>query len=160
MPFSVRLNCMSDISPLMFHFKGETVNILDMYSDVQFYDYTKDFGRYKVVERYSNYNITFSYDGVNWDKCVDMLERGFNIAVVFESPVMPIAWRGYPVISGIDTDLRYLGEQGGKIVYLLFHRPAGLYKNGRYERPDTSFVVREDDRQCTYAFKLGKDIEE
>lgn len=158
--FSVRINCMSDLSPLAFRYKDNSKNILEMYPDVQFYDYSKNFNRAKLMEKYPNYDITFSYDGMNWDKCVDVLEKGYNVAVVFESPVMPISWRGYQVIDGISSDLRYLDEKGGKIVYLLFHRPAGQYKNGRYERPDTPFVVREDDPQCLYAFKLGKSTDE
>ena len=160
MPFSVRLNCMSDLSPLAFHYKGNPKNILEMYPDVQFYDYSKAFNRVSLMEKYPNYDITFSYDGINWDKCVDVLEKGYNVAVVFESPVQPISWRGYPVISGIDSDLRYLDEKGGKIVYLLFHRSANQYKGGTYERPDTPFVVREDDPQCLYAFKLGRSTDE
>ena len=160
MSFSVRLNCMSDLSPLAFHYKGSSENILEMFPDVQFYDYTKGRKRFELPKKYSNYNLTFSYDGNNWNDCVDLLEGGFNVAVVFESPVMPVAWRGYPVISGIKTDLRYLDEQGGKIVYLLFHRAASLYETGRYVRPDTPFVVREDDPEVTYAFKRGKDNEE
>ena len=160
MPFSVRLNCMSDISPLAFHYKGDAENILQMYPAVQFYDYSKNFARMSLMQEYPNYDITFSYDGVNWDKCVDALEHGHNVAVVFESPVMPTAWRGYQVVSGIDSDLRYMDEKGGKIVYLLFHRTASQYKNGKYERPDTPFVVKEDDPQCIYAFKLGRSTDE
>lgn len=158
--FSVRLNCMSDLSPLAFHYNSNSQNILEMYPDVQFYDYSKNFNRYKLCEKYKNYDITFSYDGENWDKCVDVLERGYNVAVVFEAPVVPVAWRGYPVINAVESDLRYLDEKGGKICWLLFHRPAGQYKNGRYERPDTPFVVREDDPQITYAFKVGRSTDE
>ena len=91
---------------------------------------------------------------------MDLLERGYNIAVVFESPVIPIAWRGYPVINGIKSDLRFLDEGGGKIVYLLFHRPASTYKTGKYKRPNTPFVVMEDDPEITYAFKMGKSTDE
>lgn len=140
--FSVRLNCMSDISPLLFHFKGETTNILDMYPNVQFYDYTKDFTRYRLCEHYPNYDLTFSYDGKNWNKCEEMLQRGYNVAVVFESNVMPQTFRGYNVINGISSDLRYLDEKGSNIVYLLFHRPASAYTNGHYNQVNTPFVVR------------------
>lgn len=141
MGFSVRLNCMSDISPLLFHFSYSKENILDMFPDVQFYDYTKDFTRYKLSERYTNYYVCFSYDGKNWNRCIEMLNMGYNIAVVFESERIPTQWRGYTVISGIESDLRYLDEGSGKIIYLLFHRPAALYRSGKYVRPNTSFVV-------------------
>lgn len=160
MGFSVRLNCMSDLSPAAFHYKDSTENILDMFPDVTFYDYSKCFSRIELVNKYKNYSITWSYDGNNWDKCVEMLEKGQNVAVVFESSVMPVAWRGYQVISGIKTDLRYLDEGSGKIVYLLFHRPASSYASGKYERPNTPFVVMEDDPEITYAFKFGKTTDE
>ena len=158
--FSVRINCMSDIDPCQFRYEDSSRNILDMYPDVVFYDYSKEFDRFYETEIYPNYHLTYSYDGKNWDNCVDMLRKGRNVAVVFESPVVPVAWRGYPVIDGTKTDLRYLDEQGGKIVYLLFHRPASAYKSGKYKRPDTPFVVREDDPAITYAFKVGKSDEE
>jgi len=150
MGFSIRLNCMSDISPLLFHFSNSQDNILDLYSDVQFYDYTKDFTRYRLAERYPNYYICFSYDGRNWDKCVNMLQHGYNIAVVFETDVMPLMWRGYSVISGVDSDLRYLDDGYGKIIYLFFHRPAALYKSGKYQRPNTPFVVPIEDTDMIY----------
>jgi hypothetical protein len=160
MPFAVRLNCMSDLSPLAFHFSGDSKCLLEMYPDVQFYDYTKAFNRKALCERFSNYQLTFSYDGKNWNDCVDALESGYNVAVVFDSPVMPVAWRGYSVITGIETDIRFLDPQGGFIVYLMFHRSANQYKGGKYQKPNTPFVVMEDDPEITYAFKFGKDNEE
>lgn len=160
MPFAVRLNCMSDLSPLAFHFSGDIRCLLEMYPDVQFYDYTKAFSRKGLCERFSNYQLTFSYDGKNWNDCVDALENGYNVAVVFDSPVMPVAWRGYSVITGIKTDLRFLDPQGGFIVYLMFHRSANQYNGGKYQKPNTPFVVMEDDPEITYAFKFGKDNEE
>lgn len=147
MGFSVRLNCTSDISPLAFKLNGQ--NILEMFPDVQFYDYTKVANRYDLVEKYDNYQLTFSYDGYNWDTCEEFLNRGINVAVVFESKEIPISWRGYGIIDMTQSDLRYLDQKTengtGYIGYLHFHRPATLYKNGKYERPDTPFVVTAND---------------
>lgn len=160
MGFSVRLNCTSDISPLAFKLGGK--NILELYPDIQFYDYTKVKGRALICERYKNYQLTFSYDGHNWDTCVDFLNRGINVAVVFESDVVPVAFRGYTVIDMTKSDLRYIDPKSdvGFIGYLHFHRTASQYKNGKYERPDTKFIVMEDDPEVTYAFKIGKSTEE
>lgn len=162
MGFSVRLNCTSDLSPLAFRLEGK--NILDMYPDVIFYDYTKVPGRYAICEKYPNYHLTFSYDGYNWDTCVEFLNRGINIAVVFESDVMPISWRGYRCIDMTKSDLRYMDAKSNDGVgfcgFLHFHRPASLYKSGKYERPNTPFVVMEDDAEVVYAFRLGKSTEE
>jgi hypothetical protein len=162
MGFSVRLNCTSDLSP--FIFRLENKNILELYPDVQFYDYTKVPNRYELVEKYPNYHLTFSYDGFNWDTCVHFLNKGVNVAVVFESDVLPISWRGYRCIEMSNSDLRYLdaksSDGAGFIGHLHFHRPASLYKNGKYERPNNPFVVMEDDKDIIYAFPLPTSNEE
>lgn len=162
MDFSVRLNCTSDLSPLLFNIEGK--NILTLYPNVCFYDYTKVPNRYALTELYKNYHLTFSYDGYNWDKCVDFLNKGINVAVVFESDVMPIAWRGYRCIEMSNSDLRYLDPKTndgiGFIGHLHFHRPASLYKHGKYQRPNTPFVVMEDDKDIIYQFPFPKSTDE
>jgi len=51
---------------------------------VQFYDYTKVFGRNPLAEGVSNYDLTFSFSGTNADECSTALyERGQRVAVVF-----------------------------------------------------------------------------
>lgn len=90
--------------------------------------------------------------------------QGINVAVVFESSELPIAFRGYRIIDMTKTDLRYLDPKSndgeGFVGYLHFHRPASLYKNGRYERPNTPFVITEDDPEVLYAFKCARSIDE
>jgi len=162
MGFSVRLNCTSDISPLAFKVDGK--NILEMYPNVTFYDYTKVPNRVNLVKQYTNYHLTFSYDGGNWETCEKFLMQGINVAVVFESSELPIAFRGYRIIDMTKTDLRYLDPKSndgeGFVGYLHFHRPASLYKSGRYERPNTPFVITEDDPEVLYAFKCARSIDE
>ena len=58
MNFSVRLNGTSDLSPEQFHLEG--VNILEIFPEVQFYDYTKVYKRIELTKKYTNYDITFS----------------------------------------------------------------------------------------------------
>jgi hypothetical protein len=58
MGFSVRLNGTSDLSPEAFVYKGK--NILQWFPNVTFYDYTKVFNRVTLLEKYSNYHLTFS----------------------------------------------------------------------------------------------------
>jgi len=161
MEYSIRLNCTSDLSPEAFKIDGK--NILELYPNVPIYDYTKVATRYRLVEKYPNYSLTFSYDGFNWDTCVDFLRRGINVAVVFESKEKPISFRGYPIIDMTKSDLRYKDPRNingdGFIGFLEFHRPASLYKGGRYERPNTPFVIREDDPDVLYAFKTPKSDE-
>jgi hypothetical protein len=106
--FSIRLNNTSDISPESFYIKddnGITRNILELFSDVQFYDYTKVASRLKLKMKYPNYDLTFSFSGTNIDDCFKMLDNEIRVAMVFKE--VPEKFMGYPVIPGDDNDLRY-----------------------------------------------------
>jgi len=51
---------------------------------VQFYDYTKVFGRDPLAAGVSNYDLTFSFSGTNAEECgIALYERGQRVAVVF-----------------------------------------------------------------------------
>lgn len=104
--FSVRLNGTSDLSPEQFHMDGK--NILQMFPEVQFYDYTKVPKRIQLTKKYSNYDLTFSYSGTNAVQCQDALLQKTRVAVVFEQ--LPEEFWGRPVIDGDDYDMRYLDE--------------------------------------------------
>ena len=105
--FSVRLNNTSDISPLSFYIhEGNTVkNILQIFPDIQFYDYTKVPTRIKIMEKYKNYDVTFSYSGYNMNDCITMLNNNVRVAMVFKK--VPSTYINYPVINGDDYDMRY-----------------------------------------------------
>ena len=101
--FSVRLNNTSDINPKDFHKDGK--NILEIFPEVQFYDYTKVAARIDLMKIYSNYDVTFSYTGYNLTKCQEMLLNKIRVAVVFKN--VPENFWGYPVVDGDENDLRY-----------------------------------------------------
>ena len=75
--FSVRLNNTSDLSPESFYTRidGRTKNLLEIFPDVQFYDYTKIPKRVKLMEKYNNYDVTFSFSGENMENCLKMLKN-------------------------------------------------------------------------------------
>ena len=106
--FSVRLNNTSDISPEMFFIKinGIKKNILELFPDVQFYDYTKVSGRVELMKKYPNYDVTFSFDGNNLTTCLEMLKNNVRVAMVFHE--VPKEYLGYDVIDGDKYDMRYL----------------------------------------------------
>lgn len=97
--FSVRLNGTSDIDPDLFRFsdkftsEDETLtnelagkNILEIFPDVQFYDYTKNSNRaLQYMNKYPNYYLVLSYNGSNWNDCEQYLGSGFNVAMVFKN---------------------------------------------------------------------------
>jgi hypothetical protein len=119
--FSVRLNNTSDISPEMFwiNIEGKKKNILEIFPDVQFYEYSKVPKYYKLTKKYSNYHLTFSYSGLNEKDCLKMLDLGINVAVVFKDKLPETFW-GKRVINGDLFDMRYRDDLGGVIIGLKF----------------------------------------
>jgi hypothetical protein len=106
--FSVRLNNTSDISPEMFWIRqedGSTKNILQLFPDVQFYDYTKVPSRIELTKKYKNYDLTFSFDGTNLETCEKMLSNKIRVAMVFNT--LPKTFLSYKVIDGDLYDMRY-----------------------------------------------------
>ena len=143
--FSVRLNGTSDLSPIAFKDPISGKNILELFPDVQFYDYTKVYNRVKLMEQYPNYDLTFSYDGYNWDECERFLQNGGKVAVVFysENETLPKQFRGYNVVDANGYDMRYLDPKGS-IMGLHYHKTANDYKSGKFVKPNTSFVIDLD----------------
>lgn len=105
-----RLNLTSDI-------RWETVpvggyrNIMEMFPTVQFYDYTKHTNRKNIP---SNYYLTFSRSESNDAQVSEMFDRGYNVALVFDTPKgkpLPETYNGRKVIDGDVNDLRFLDEK-------------------------------------------------
>jgi hypothetical protein len=109
--FSVRLNNTSDISPELFYINenGVKKNLLQIFPDVQFYDYTKVRNRFKLLEKYPNYDLTFSYSGENMVDCIDLLSDGDRVAMVFKN--VPETFLGYRVVDGDKYDMRYRDDK-------------------------------------------------
>jgi len=128
---SIRLNNTSDISPEEFHRNGK--NILQMYPEIQFYEYTKVASRVELMKKYKNYDVTFSYTGYNLTKCQEMLLNKIRVAVVFKR--VPDEWQGYPVIDGDAYDMRYKDDRNVVV---------GLkYKTNRNKlTPEVKFVIQ------------------
>ena len=126
---SIRLNGTSDLP-------WESKGIMQEASSVTFYDYTKDpirMSAYLAGRFPSNYSLTFSRSENNEAKCLDVLAKGGNVAVVFRTKELPSTWQGYKVVNGDKNDLRFLDPKGVVI---------GLYAKGKKARNDTSgFVV-------------------
>ena len=145
--FSVRLNLTSDISITDFNFDGR--NILDIFPNIQFYDYTKVFNNLRYSHEYSNYDLTYSYNGYNWGLCEKSLRGGNRVAVVFEGKKLPKTFHGYRVINGDVYDARYMDDKN-VIVGLKFKMVANHIKSGKYTVPKTPFVVTQDNEFCVW----------
>ena len=139
----VRLNGTSDIrwENVGYVFEGVYYrNIMEQFSDLQFYDYTKIPNREKSVNGIQdfpkNYDLTFSYSGV--ETYTKFNERAFNegkrIAVVFDKVEnIPLTFHGRKVISGDETDIRHLDPENVVV---------SLYAKGRAKKDNSGFVVK------------------
>ena len=131
-----RLNGTSDI-------RWETVpvggfpNIMTMFSDVQFYEYTKIANRKNIP---ANYHLTFSLADGNEDASIAAIANGMNVAAVFRNKDvvarmladgMQLGGQHVQVTRGDDTDLRFLDLPGHVIA---------LYAKGNAKRDALGFV--------------------
>ena len=79
----------------------------------------------------SNYQLTFSRSESN-EKLVDaILASGGNVAVVFRGS-LPENWKGYRVVSGDESDLRFLDPQNVIV---------GLVEKGKAKKDSSGFVI-------------------
>ena len=152
--FSIRLNGTSDINWKAYKIDGKT--IFEIFPDIQFYDYTKIPNRFNNIPK--NYHLTFSYTGYNWLDCEKVLNKGGNVAVVFDIfktynmkkeniKPLPTKYKGYKVVDGDITDYRPFDKKGS-IVALRFKRIAN--KKTQSEVIDSVFVVSPTNKDCTY----------
>lgn len=110
--FAIRLNGTADI-PFEKIKIEDGKNIFEMFPDVTFYDYTKNPKRFnKTLPK--NYHLTFSRSEDNDIDVDNVLAKGGNVAVVFgirDINKLPTTYKGYKVINGDETDLRFLDEK-------------------------------------------------
>ena len=146
----IRLNGTSDNLWERMTIKGtefDGLTIFEAFPELTFYDYTK----YTFQERPNlpdNYHLTYSFsEDTTPEMLADNLDNGRNVAVVFNvcklgnkgkchnkcKCPLPETWNGYKVISGNDSDVRFL-DPTGVIV--------GLRANGKARDDDSGFVQK------------------
>lgn len=127
---AIRLNGTTDIPYEYIKVDGYK-NIFEMFPDIQFYDYTAIYKRLGNVP--SNLHLTFSRKETkaNHVEALMALNRGFNVAVVFDGK--PAKWEGYEVIDGDEHDLTFLHKKNCVV---------GLKAKGKAKKDTTGFVVR------------------
>jgi hypothetical protein len=119
---AVRLNATSDIR---WEREGFTLggvnyaNMMQLFSDVVFYDYTKIANRRNIP---ANYHLTFSLAENNDKQTAIALGNGMNIAVVFNTKrgkPLPATYDiggavvpHVPVIDGDESDVRFADPKG------------------------------------------------
>lgn len=146
MGFVVRLNGTSDIDWQNIIHNGK--NIFEHFPNIQFYDYTKEYGKFKNIPQ--NYHLTLSYTGRNWDDCVKVLNNCGNVAMVFNIPdnkPLPTTFAGYDIIDGDITDMR-VKDARGIIVGLHWKNIAD--KDINIEIKESIFAIQQDNITCDW----------
>lgn len=134
----VRLNGTSDIRfeniPVIKN-GVQYKNIMELFSNIQFYDYTKDPNRSEIP---ANYDLTFSYSGVEsferYNKLAAVNKALNRIAVVFDkADTMPKTFLNRPVVDGDASDVRFFDDNNVIV---------GLYAKGKARKDTSGFVVK------------------
>jgi hypothetical protein len=129
---AIRLNGTSDIDHLDLIKRYSGIDFLDDYYNktLKFYDYTKS---PVIVKKYlnTNYKITFSRSEINDLQVDEVLQMGGNVAVVFKNE-LPLTYKGYSVINGDESDLRYYDPKNVIV---------GLKAKGKAKNDKTNFVI-------------------
>ncbi len=116
-----------------------------MFPLIPFYDYTKVSKRFDMLNKYDNYDLTYSFSGHNMLHCLDLLSKGNGrVAMVFEGKVLPTSFMGYKVIDGDEYDMRYLDEQG-VIVGLKFKKV-----RNKIDTANNAFIIPMDSKFSVY----------
>lgn len=125
---AIRLNVLSDVA-------WERLGIIQKFPDVQFYDYTKNSFRalqFAAGTLPANYHLTFSRSESNQLAVEKVSAAGVNVAVVFAGKTLPATYLGKKVVSGDESDLRFLDEKNVIV---------GLSSKGKAKKDETGFVV-------------------
>lgn len=129
----IRLNGTSDLRWEIYKVTVDGVeydNVMTLFPNIQFYDYTKIPNRRNLP---ANYHLTFSLAEDNDLFALGAIENGMNVAVVFRTADYPKTFMGLTVVDGDESDLRFL-DPSRSIV--------GLKAKGKAKK-DTSGFVRE-----------------
>lgn len=141
--FSVRINGTSDLDLSTFKLNG--FNILQLFPNVQFYDYTKVVKRFSKFDTYDNYDLTYSFSGYNMLQCLELLsESKGRVAMVFEGKQLPTTFMGYNVIDGDAYDMRYYDDQS-VIVGLKFK-----FVRNKIDTANNKFIIPMDSKFSVY----------
>jgi hypothetical protein len=130
----VRPNGTSDIpyENLIIH---DGKNLFQLFPDVQFYDYTKHPGRNLADKTAGNYDLTYSFSAMT-PKPISIKgltnRHNARTAVVFQKQNdIPDTFRGWPVVDGDDTDVRFIEPE--RVV-------VALYAKGKARHDTSGFV--------------------
>lgn len=144
MGFAIRLNGTSDIEYEDILVNGK--NVFELFPNIIFYDYTKITPRLKK-QLPNNYRLTLSYTGRNTSECIEYLNNGGNVAMVFNTKVLPKTWNGFKIIDGDVSDTRYKDAKS-TIGGLEWKNIAD--KQANIEVKNSIFCIQDNDVNCEW----------
>lgn len=115
-------------------------NIIDLFPEISFYDYTKIPGRVPPA----HYHLTFSESEVNGALVAAEMARGLNIASVFFDE-LPATHLGRQVVNGDEHDFRPV-DPAGVVV--------GLKAKGTKGKVDRSGFVQQPNETRTFSVAM------
>jgi hypothetical protein len=131
---AIRLNGTSDLDFVAILKNRTGVDIIEEFSNLEYYDYTKSLTKAQKYANSDRYTLTFSRSETNEAECIEALKLGFNVSVVFDhKKQLPTEFLGRPVIDGDEADDLMITNKG---VIL------GLKAKGRAKKDTTGFVVK------------------
>ena len=144
---AVRLNVFSDVI-----WDRVAPSIFTDFPQVSFYDYSKHPKRFGAI--LPNYWVTFSRSETNDRYCERILESGGNVAVAFADmsgkfvgnraglQTLPKTWRGFKVIDGDISDLRFEDTRGRKRGRVVGLRLKAHSNEARAQAIESGFAVK------------------
>ena len=143
---TIRLNGTSDVlwekTPVRINGVKVANNIMALFPDIQFYDYTKyPYAKRPASSLPANYDLTFSRSESNAHEVLENLRNGRRVAVVYSTKPHGTPPKRYHAINGsrwkvIDGDLSDIR----------FNDPAGvvvhLYAKGKARKDTSGFVIQ------------------
>lgn len=138
---AIRLNTISDLPWESIRFGA--ASLIDLFPDVQFYDYTKSVrralnfsrGRRGNLPWPKNYHLTFSRSESNEKQVKKVIDAGGNVAVVFgvrKLDKLPGKYYDRRVVDGDINDGRFLDPDGCVV---------GLRGKGKAKKDKTGFIL-------------------
>ncbi len=125
---TIRLNGTSDIAWEKFKIR-DNKNIFDLHSDIQFYDYTKNYIRFEK-QLPTNYHLTFSMSEDNKDKSLELLSKGHNVAINAQQ-AKNVFFKGFK--TKIEKSPWFAGKYEAKVDSIGFDKSITVY-SGHSER--------------------------
>ena len=135
----IRLNGTSDIewenirfNYEFIHNKIRSVTIFELFSDIQFYDYTKNPNRDQLPK---NYDLTFSYSNKPEFKKFNeiAIKKNMRLAAVISDQNLPAYFMGLPVLNGDESDLTFLAPKNTIL---------GLYAKCKAKKNTSGFIIK------------------